>query len=65
MVPTGSGGATESTPPEANGEYASACLARERLFEFHATQNGTAMALIRHFVDGDVTYRDGVGGSVE
>ena len=47
MVPTGSGGATESTPPEANGEYASACLARERLFEFHAAQNGTAMTLIR------------------
>ena len=47
MVPTGGGGATESTPTEAIGEYASACLARERLFEFHAAQNGTAMSLIR------------------
>lgn len=47
MVLNGGGGATESTPPEPIGEYASACLARERLFEFHAAQNGTAMTLIR------------------
>ena len=47
MVPTGSGGATEATAPEPIGEYASACLARERLFDFHAAQNGTAMTLIR------------------
>ena len=47
MVPTGSGGATEVTAPEPIGEYASACLARERLFEFHAAQNDTAMTLIR------------------
>jgi hypothetical protein len=47
MVAINSGGATEDTAPEPIGEYASACLARERLFEFHAAQNGTAMTLIR------------------
>jgi len=47
MVPIENGGATESTPPKPIGEYANACLARERLFEFHANQNGTAMSLIR------------------
>jgi nucleoside-diphosphate-sugar epimerase len=47
MVPTDSGGTTEATAAEPIGEYASACLARERLFEFHGAQNGTAMTLIR------------------
>ena len=47
MVAINSGGATEDTAPEPIGEYASACLARERLFEFHAAQNGTAITLIR------------------
>jgi nucleoside-diphosphate-sugar epimerase len=46
-VPTDSGGATESTAPEPVGEYASACLARERLFEFYAQQNSTAITLVR------------------
>ena len=47
LVPVDSGGATEATPPEPLGEYASACLARERLFEYQADRHGTAMTLIR------------------
>ena len=47
LVPVDSGGATETTPPEPLGEYASACLARERLFEYQANRYGTAMTLIR------------------
>ena len=47
LVPVDSGGATEATPPEPHGEYASACLARERLFEYQSSRHGTAMALIR------------------
>ncbi len=47
MVPVESGGATEETAPDPIGEYASACLARERIFEYHAQHNGTPMALIR------------------
>ena len=47
LVPVDSGGATEATPPEPLGEYASACLARERLFEYQSSRYGTAIALIR------------------
>ena len=47
LVPVDSGGATEATPTEPLGEYASACLARERLFEYQANRHGTAMTLIR------------------
>ena len=47
LVPVDSGGATEATPPEPLGEYASACLARERLFEYQSSRHGTAIALIR------------------
>lgn len=47
LVSVDSGGATEATPPEPLGEYASACLARERLFEYQANRHGTAMTLIR------------------
>ena len=47
MTPVGGGGSVETdalTPP---GEYANACVARERLFQYHAEQNGTPVALIR------------------
>ncbi len=40
-------GATEETPLEPVGEYVNACLARERIHEFHSTQNNTPMTLIR------------------
>ena len=47
LVAVDSGGASEATPPDPLGEYANACLARERLFEYQASRHGTAMALIR------------------
>ena len=36
LVPVDSGGATEASPLDPPGEYATACLARERLLEYHA-----------------------------
>ena len=47
LVPVDSGGATEDSTLDPPGEYAAACLARERLFTFHATQNQTALTLVR------------------
>ena len=47
LVPITSGGATEETSPEPIGEYASACLARERIFEYHASKHEINVALIR------------------
>jgi len=56
LVPVTSGGATETTAPEPVGEYASACMARERLFEFHSAKHGTAITLIRLNYAVDVRY---------
>ncbi len=47
LVPVDSGGATESSPLDPPGEYAAACLARERLFEHHTTQHQTPLTLVR------------------
>ena len=47
LVPVDSGGATENSPLDPPGEYAAACLARERLFEYHATQHQTPLTLVR------------------
>jgi len=47
MLPIDSGGATEETPLEPVGEYVNACLARERIHEFHSAQNETPMTLVR------------------
>ncbi len=47
LVSVESGGATEDSPLDPPGEYAAACLARERLFTYHATQNQTALTLVR------------------
>ena len=41
------GGATETTPPGAMGEYAQSCVARERNFEYFSAKYGTAGRLIR------------------
>lgn len=47
FVPVDSGGATEQTPPEPNGEYAESCLARESAFAEGSRTHGTPVALIR------------------
>jgi nucleoside-diphosphate-sugar epimerase len=47
LVPVDSGGATENSPLDPPGEYAAACLARERLFEHHTTQHQTPLTLVR------------------
>lgn len=46
-VPVASGGSVETDPLSAWGEYASAAIARERLFEYFSLQNTTSVALIR------------------
>ena len=47
LVAVESGGATEDSPLDPPGEYAAACLARERLFQFHAAQQQTDLTLVR------------------
>ena len=47
LMPVTSGGATEETPLNPAGEYANACLARERIFQHHSQQTRTPIALIR------------------
>lgn len=47
LVPTGSGGATETDPVGPVGEYAMSCLGRERIFTHVAREHGTPLALIR------------------
>jgi len=42
-----SGGATEDTPPKADGEYSQSCLGRERMFEYGSAKFGTPTVLIR------------------
>jgi len=46
-LPTGSGGATEDTPPGPVGEYGMSCLGRERVFEYAAKTYGTKIAVLR------------------
>jgi nucleoside-diphosphate-sugar epimerase len=47
FVSPSTGGATESTPPQPNGEYAASCLAREQAFVEAGRRFGTKSALIR------------------
>ncbi len=47
FVPVVSGGATESTPLAPVGEYAQSVLARERTFEYAASQWGTRSLILR------------------
>lgn len=41
LVPVGSGGADEATPPAPVGDYAASCLGRERVFQHAAATRGT------------------------
>ncbi len=47
MMPVGSGGATEYTPPSPVGEYAQSCLGRERVFQYFSHKNHTPMLIYR------------------
>jgi nucleoside-diphosphate-sugar epimerase len=47
LVPVADGGATETHSLTPVGEYANAAVARERMFEFHASKHGTPMVLVR------------------
>jgi nucleoside-diphosphate-sugar epimerase len=56
LTETARGGATESNPLTPLGEYANAAIARERIFEFHARQLGSRIALLRLFYALDLRY---------
>lgn len=47
LADVASDGPDESVPPAPIGEYAQSALARERIFEFHARECGTPVALLR------------------
>jgi len=47
LVPTSSGGADESTPPDPVGEYAQSCLGRERIFEYFSKKYGLKTLFLR------------------
>jgi hypothetical protein len=47
LVPVTDGGATEETSPEPIGEYAGACLARERIFEYQSAKHDISTSIIR------------------
>jgi nucleoside-diphosphate-sugar epimerase len=50
------GGSVETDPLTPIGEYANAAVARERIFEFHARDYGTPMALLRLFYAVELRY---------
>lgn len=50
------GGSLESDSLTPLGEYANAAVARERIFEFHSSRNGTALALLRLFYAVELRY---------
>ena len=56
MTPVAQGGSVESDPLTPLGEYANACVARERVFEYHAQRNGTPMVLVRLNYAVDLRY---------
>jgi nucleoside-diphosphate-sugar epimerase len=47
FVPVDGGGATEQTDPEPVGEYAQSCLARERIFQYFSSRDGTPVTIVR------------------
>lgn len=56
FVPVSSGGSREDDPPTAAGEYAQACLGRERVFEYYSRENGTRCLLFRLNYAVDLRY---------
>jgi len=56
LVAVNSGGATESEPLTPLGEYANACVARERIFEYFSHLNHTPIVLLRLFYAVELRY---------
>jgi nucleoside-diphosphate-sugar epimerase len=56
LVPVSSGGSVETDPLTPLGEYANAAVARERIFEFFARQNGTPLCILRLNYAVDLRY---------
>lgn len=56
LLPVNSGGAIETEPLTPLGEYANACVARERIFEYFSRQNGTPIVLLRLFYAVELRY---------
>jgi nucleoside-diphosphate-sugar epimerase len=56
FLPLSTGGATETTPLHPVGEYAQSALARERMFEYFSSKNGTPVMLIRLNYAVDLRY---------
>jgi len=56
LVPVKNGGAVETEPLTPLGEYANACVARERIFEYFSRKNNTPVALIRLFYAVELRY---------
>ena len=56
MVPVDSRGATETAILTPVGEYANACIGRERILDYHARTNSTPVVLIRLSYAVDLRY---------
>jgi nucleoside-diphosphate-sugar epimerase len=56
LTPAARGGSRETDEPAPVGEYASSCLARERLFAAGAARHGTRVALLRLNYAHDLRY---------
>ncbi len=56
LVPIQGGGSKESDPLTPLGEYANACVARERIFEYFAANNQTPVTLLRLSFALDLRY---------
>ena len=56
LVPVHQGGAVETEPLTPLGEYANACVARERIFEYFSHQNHTPIVLLRLFYAVELRY---------
>ncbi|MCU6707581.1 NAD(P)-dependent oxidoreductase [Paenibacillus sp. J5C_2022] len=56
LTPISQGGATESTPPNANGEYGQSCLGRERVFEHFSHKYEIPMFIYRLNYAVDLRY---------
>lgn len=54
--PVLNGGSREGDPLVPLGEYANAAVARERIFEFYATESGTPLAILRLFYAVELRY---------
>ncbi len=56
LVPVAGGGSVETDPLTPLGEYANACVARERIFHYFSQRDGTPVVLIRLNYATDLRY---------